>query len=65
MAQDYIKLFYMLNSAERKIFSANKLENANKSWNFAIVSSFNLIAGQILCSAELNMKKVNNLWAQG
>ena len=28
------KTFFMLNSAEREIFSANKYENANISWYF-------------------------------
>ena len=31
-----IKHFFMLNSAEHEIFSANKYENANKSWHFHI-----------------------------
>ena len=30
------KTFFMLNSAEREIFSANKYENANNSWHFHI-----------------------------
>ena len=30
------KTFFMLNSAEHEIFSANKYENANKSWHFHI-----------------------------
>ena len=30
------KLFFMLNSAEHEIFSANKFENANNSWHFHI-----------------------------
>ena len=33
---EVIKLFFMLNSAEHEIFSANKYENANKSWHFHI-----------------------------
>ena len=28
--------FFMLNSAEHEIFSANKYENANNSWHFHI-----------------------------
>ena len=28
--------FFMLNSAEYEIFSANKYENANSSWHFHI-----------------------------
>ena len=28
------KTFFMLNSAENEIFSANKYENANNSWQF-------------------------------
>ena len=28
--------FFMLNSAEHEIFSANKYENSNKSWHFHI-----------------------------
>ena len=32
----YIKLVFMLNSAEREIFSANKYENANNSCHFHI-----------------------------
>ena len=31
-----IKTFFMLNSAEHKIFSTNKYENANNSWHFHI-----------------------------
>ena len=34
-AQGY-KTFFMLNSAEHEIFSANKYENANYSWHFHI-----------------------------
>ena len=30
------KTFFMLNSAEHEIFSANKYENANNSWRFHI-----------------------------
>ena len=30
------KTFFMLNSAEHDIFSANKYKNANKSWHFHI-----------------------------
>ena len=30
------KTFFMLNSAEHEIFSANKNENANNSWHFHI-----------------------------
>ena len=30
------KTFFMLNSAELEIFSANKYENANNSWHFHI-----------------------------
>ena len=30
------KTFFMLNSAEHEIFSANKYENANDSWHFHI-----------------------------
>ena len=30
------KVFFMLNSAECEIFSANKYENANNSWHFHI-----------------------------
>ena len=30
------KTFFMLNSAEHVIFSANKYENANNSWHFYI-----------------------------
>ena len=33
---EIIKLFFMLNSAEQEIFSANKYENANNSWYFHI-----------------------------
>ena len=33
---EVIKLFFMLNSAEHEIFSANKYENANNSWHFHI-----------------------------
>ena len=35
LAQGY-KTFFMLNSAEHEIFSANKYENANNSWHFHI-----------------------------
>ena len=67
----------MLNSAEHENFSANKYENANKSWHFHIYKQKNfhaqlylarknlellviwdLLRGQISCSAELSMKKV-------
>ena len=30
------KTFFMLNSAEHEIFSANKYENANNCWHFHI-----------------------------
>ena len=30
------KTFFMLNSAEHEIFSANKYENANNRWHFHI-----------------------------
>ena len=30
------KTFFMLNSAEHEMFSANKYENANNSWHFHI-----------------------------
>ena len=30
------KFFFLLNSAEHDIFSANKYENANNSWHFHI-----------------------------
>ena len=30
------KTYFMLNSAEHEIFSANKYENANNSWHFHI-----------------------------
>ena len=30
------KTFFMLNSAEHEIFSANKYENANNNWHFHI-----------------------------
>ena len=33
--RDY-KTFFMLNSTEHEIFSANKYENANNSWHFHI-----------------------------
>ena len=33
--QDY-KTFFMLNSAEHEIFSANKYEDANNGWHFHI-----------------------------
>ena len=33
---EVIKTSFMLNSAEHEIFSANKYENANKSWHFHI-----------------------------
>ena len=32
----FYKTFFMLNSAEHEIFSANKYENANNSWHFHI-----------------------------
>ena len=32
------KTFFMLNSAEHEIFSADKNENANKSWHFHILT---------------------------
>ena len=35
-APEAIQLFFMLNSAEHEIFSANKYENANNSWHFHI-----------------------------
>ena len=63
----------MLNSAEHEIFSANKYENTKNSWHFHILAGKfscsamfskknvavigDLLAGQILCSAELSMKK--------
>ena len=72
---EVIKLFFILNSAEREIFSANKRENANKTWHFYIYSQRNfydqlylarknlqllviwdLLPGQISCSAELNVQ---------
>ena len=68
------KTFFMLNSAEHEIFSANKYENAKNSWHFHIYYQRNvqlclsrnylqflviwdLLTGQISCSAELCMKK--------
>ena len=57
----------MLNSAEHGIFSANKYENANKSFhaqlclatkNLELLVIWDFLAGQISCSAELSMKKV-------
>ena len=33
---EVIKLFFMSNSAEPEIFSANKYENANSGWHFRI-----------------------------
>ena len=33
---EVMKLFFMLDSAEHEIFSANKYENANNSWHFHI-----------------------------
>ena len=33
---EVIKLFFMLNSAEHEVFSADKYENANNSWHFHI-----------------------------
>ena len=72
----YKTFFFILNSVEHEIFSANKYENANNSWHFHIYEQrnvhaqlclvtkilqllviWNLLAGQISCSAELSMKK--------
>ena len=63
----------MFNSAEHEIFSANKYENAAFSYllaenfhaqlylarkNLQLLVIWDLLAGQISCSAELSMKKV-------
>ena len=32
----HVLFFFMLNTAEHEIFSANKYENANNSWHFHI-----------------------------
>ena len=48
------KTFFMLNSAEHIIFSANKYENANNSWHFGIYQQRNFHAQ--LCLARKNLK---------
>ena len=50
------KNFFMLNSAEHEIFSANKYENVNNI-KLQLLVIWSLVAGQISCSAELSMKK--------
>ena len=44
------KTFFMLNSVEHEIFSANKYENANNSWHFlpTIVGIFTFISRENL-----------------
>ena len=46
------KTFFMLSSAERKILSANKHENAKGSWNFLY-----LLAETFSCSVMLSKKE--------
>ena len=46
--------FFMLNSAEHGIFSANKYENANNSWHFHIYKQ-RKFHGQ-LCLAKMTLQ---------
>ena len=48
------KTFFMLNSAEHEIFSANKHENANNSWHFHIYQQRTFHAQ--LCLARKNLQ---------
>ena len=48
------KTFFMLNSAEHELFSANKYENANNSWHFHIYLQRNFYAQ--LCLARKNLQ---------
>ena len=48
------KTFFMLNSAEHEIFSANKYENANNNWHFHIYWQRNFHAQ--LCLARKNLQ---------
>ena len=53
------KTFFMLNSAEHEISSANKYENANNSWHFSY-----LLAEKFSCSTMYKKKEfaiVSNL----
>ena len=57
------KTFFMLNSAEHEIFSANKYENANNS-QLLLAFSY-LLAEKISCSATFSKKEFavfSNLW---
>ena len=49
----------MLSSAEHKIFSANKYENANNSWHFHIYKQINLY--DQLCFSKKESEIVSNL----
>ena len=51
------KTFFMLNSAEHEIFSANKYENANNSCHFHIYQQRNLHAQ--LCLVRKNLQFVS------
>ena len=55
---EVIKLFFMLNSDEHEIFSANKYENANNSWHFHIYKQRKFHAQQ--CFAR-KLEIVSNL----
>ena len=48
------KTFFMLNSAEHEIFSANKYENVNNSWHFHFYKQRNFHAQ--LCLATKNLE---------
>ena len=50
------KTFFMLNSAEHEIFSANKYENVNNSWHFHIYFLY-LLAEKFSFSAMFSMKE--------
>ena len=49
------KLFFMINSAEHELFSANKYEHTNNSWHFHIYQQSNFHAH--LCLARKNLQK--------
>ena len=52
-----IKTFFMLDSPEHEIFSANKYKLCLARKNLQLLIISDLLAGQISCSAEFGMKK--------
>ena len=57
------KTFFMLNSAEHEIFSANKYENANNGWHFHIYYQRKFHAQQCLARKNLQLLVILDLLA--